>query len=148
MRTDATSVNQCGGVLSRNEVFIGDQRVSARAVGAELHLVVLEVGLLGDHGDAVRECPLHGVDRFELFFCDDAAGCGDDGQQRDIVEVIRVGLDHQRVRAVELCLQRRSQGPVFAGLDPLGTKHQEHRVVRLRPGSRQLIDLGQGDLWQ
>ena len=75
-------------------------------------------------------------------------GVGMTAKQRDIVKFIRVRLDNERVCTVELCLQRRSQCPVFAGLDPLGTKHQEHGVVRLRPGSRQLIDLGQGDLWQ
>ena len=148
VQADAAAGDQFGGVLRRHVIGVGDQRVAARAVAAEAHLVVAEVGLLGDDRDAVRERPSHGVDRLDRRLLDDAARRRERRQQRHVVEGVLVGRHHERVRLVESRLQGRGQIVAAAGVDPLGPQHEQHRVPRLRPGVRQRIDLRQRDLGQ
>ena len=57
VQAGAAAVNQRGCVLSGHVVRVVNQRVASRAVGAEYYLVIAEVGLLSDYGDAVGQCP-------------------------------------------------------------------------------------------
>ena len=146
MLADAAAGRDRGCMEGRDVVGVRDERVSSRAEGGELHLVVPEVGLLRDHRHAVRERPAHGVDRLELLLLDDAARRRDRRQQRDVANGVRVRLDRKCVGALELCLQGRGQHSAAGRVDRLGAKDQEHGVPGRRPGRRHGVDFGQRDL--
>ena len=131
VQADAAAGNQRGGVQGGDMVPVGDQRVTPRAEGAESHFVIAEVGLLGDDGDAVRECPAHGIDGLDLLFPGDAPRSRECCQQRDIVEGVRVRLHRQCVGALELRFQRRGQRTASSRVDRLGPQDEEHRVPGL-----------------
>ena len=125
------------------QVLVGEERRAAGAEGRKEDLVVLEVGALEDHLEAVFELPLGDADFRDVFLEKYTPGGRCFGHQRFFANLVDIRGDF---RLFDLGEQRQDLFPGRQRSLGLGrAAGDDHPIVGRDPLAAELVDLFEGD---